>query len=198
MVVRITSENPVTHSPYPNILFTIYEVKNPTFGGKDESTAIYNGKTDENGNAYYEFEIPENYKWTYKINFDYSKMDVPTNDYYMKRAPDFQYLQRGYDNVFDIQILPYFTHIKNINCFDAYDKMRFRTKKLFSQGTPGWSFWDTLYANYFHGCEDKSYPLYKPQDIYIYEVESTKNGILSTYIDTFKAESNLDTFKIYY
>ena len=36
MVVRITSENPITHSPYPNILFTINEIKNPAFSNEEK------------------------------------------------------------------------------------------------------------------------------------------------------------------
>ena len=87
-------------------------------------------------------------------------------------------------------------HIKNINCFDSNDKMRFRRKLLFSNGSPaGWSSWGTLEASYFHGCVNEFSTLYKPQDIY--EVESTKNGLINTYIDTFNIALN-DTLKIYY
>ena len=199
MVVRITSENPVTHSPYPNILFTIYEVKNPTFGGNDQKTEIYSGKTDENGNATYQFDIPENYKWTYEITFDYSKMDVPTNDYYMKRAPNFQYLQRGYDNVFDIQILPYtksYMHIKNISCQNSNDKMRYRINSI-DIGSTGWSIWNSPYnQDYFEGCYDNENSIQSlPSERIVFEMEVIKNNI----IDTFYREPNkINVFELFY
>ena len=202
MVVKITSENPITHSPYPNILFTIYEVKNPTFGGNDQKTEIYSGKTDENGNATYQFDIPENYKWTYEITFDYSKMDVPENDYYMKRAPNFQYLQRGYDNVFDIQILPYakyYQHIKNVNCNGQNDKMRWRSIHQYT-GSGNWSIWHTSYdEDYILGCYDSEVNRYEISDIMITEMEIIKNNIKNNIIDTFYINpTKIDTLKLYY
>ena len=195
-IVDINIINPVTKTGYENVTFSIFEANSSIFGS-GKTTMIYSGKTDVNGKTYYKFDVNKNHR-DYTITFDYSKMLVPENDYDFSYARDNEIITRGAVNNFNFEILPYFSYIKNINCFDENDKMRFRTKHLFSQGTPEWSFWDTLDQSYSYGCKDVSHLLYKPQDIYIYEVESTKNGILSTYIDTFKAESNLDTFKIYY
>jgi len=198
-IVDLSVINPVTKTGYENVLFSIFETKSSVLGS-DKTTMIYSGKTDANGKAYYKIDLHKYYR-SYTITFDYSKMFVPENDYDFSYARDNEWIIRGNVNNFNFEILPYFSYIKNIkniNCFDANDKMRFREKQLFSLGTPEWSLWGTLDQSSFHGCTNESHLFSRPQDIYIYEVESIKNGIISTYIDTFKAENNLDTFKIYY
>jgi len=205
LTIDITCQNPVDGSAFPGVVFKIYEVKDKFSIGlstNQKKELIYTGTTDITGKANYEFDAIKNSKYSYEIFFDYSNMDVPDGEYYLNKTRDFDYLKKNETNMFDFDILPYFSfvqHIKNINCFDSNDKMRFRMKQLFTNGTPEWSFWDTLEQAYFHDCTDEINNLYKPQDIYIYiyEVESTKNGVISTYIDTFYMTA-VDTFKIYY
>jgi len=204
LTVDITCQNPVDGSAFPGVIFKIYEVKDKFSIGlsvNQKKELIYTGKTDINGKANYEFDAIKNSKFSYEIFFDYSNMDVPDGEYYLNKTRDFDYLKKNETNVFDFDMLPYFSfvqHIKNINCFDNDDKMRFRMKIL-NTGSGNWSKWGTTYNHYFHGCIDETNNLYKPQDIYIYiyEVESTKNGVISTYIDTFYMTA-VDTFKIYY
>lgn len=202
LTVDLTCINPVDGSAFPGVIYTIYEVKDKFSMGlsiNQKKELIYTGETDVNGKAYYEFDAIENSKFSYEIYFDYSDMDVPDGEYYLNKTRDFDYLKKNETNIYHFDILPYYSfvkRIKNINCYDTNDKMRFRQKKTHT-GSGDWSFWGTLDQDYFHGCTDMSYLLSKPQDIYIYEVESTKNGIVNTYIDTFKMTA-VDTFKIYY
>ena len=206
MVVDITAVNPITQEPFKGVKFYITEVKDKFSVGLNSNqkrTQIYSGETDANGKAYYEFEVPKKYKWTYEINFDFSQMDMPTGDYHINKGGHFDYLQRNYDNVFDFELMPYtesYTHIKNINCFDSNDKMRYRTKYI-DTGTGNWSIWHTPYnQDYIEGC----YELSSDVDITIserivYEMEVTKNSVTTITIDTFyRAPNVVNAFELFY
>jgi len=168
-IIDINIINPVTKTGYENVTFSIFEANSSIFSS-GKTTTIFSGKTDINGKAYYKFDVNKNHR-NYTITFDYSKMFVPENDYDFSSARDNEIITRGTVNDFNFEILPYFSfiqNIQNIDCFDENDKMRFRQKNLFSQGTPKWSKWGETYYDYLHGCANKTYVLSKPQDIYIY------------------------------
>ena len=45
--------------------------------------------------------------------------------------------------------------------------IRMRQKYIYT-GSDYWLKWDETYNDYSYGCVNKSYPLNKPQDLYIY------------------------------
>jgi len=204
MVVNINAINPVTNTPFKGVKYQILEVE--TIGKglfyttyTEEKKTIHTGETNANGKVNIEFEIFKT-KFDYEIQFDFEHMDVPEGDYELNKGGHFSILYKNEDNNFDFELLPYFSYIKNIqniDCFDENDKMRMRQKYIYT-GSGNWTKWGETYNDYSHGCVNKSYPLQKPQDLYIYEIETTKNGIVTTYIDTFIPTNNIDTFKVYY
>ena len=174
LTVDVTCVNPVDGTAFPGVIYTIYEVKDKFSVGlntNQKKELIYTGETDINGKAYYEFDAIKNSKFSYEIYFDYSEMDVPDGEYYLNKTRDFDYLKKNEANVYHFDIMPYFSFVqsvKNVNCFDSNDKMRFRMKFLHT-GSGNWSSWDTIPQEiYFWGCIDEINNLYKPQDIYIY------------------------------
>ena len=197
-IIDINIINPVTKTGYENVTFSIFEANSSIFSS-GKTTTIFSGKTDINGKAYYKFDVNKNHR-NYTITFDYSKMFVPENDYDFSSARDNEIITRGTVNKFDFEILPYFSfiqNIQNIQCFDSSDKMRFRQKFVYT-GSGNWSFWDTIPQEvYFWGCTNETNSYFKPQDKYIYEVETTKNGIVNSFIDTFVI-NGIDTFNIHY
>ena len=87
-------------------------------------------------------------------------------------------------------------HYKNVNCFDASDRFRFRFKRLYATTSVGWSSWT---IDQF-GCYELVYNYDGAyEDLLIYEYEVERNGITNTYLDTFYINPNsIDTLKIFY
>jgi len=201
MVINVNAINPVTNTPFKGVKYQIKEVEstsNGVSGINEDKTIILNGETNANGKVNVEFEIFKN-KFDYEIQFDFEHMDVPEGDYELVKGGHFSNLYKNEGNNFDFELVPYcsFTeHVLNLNCYDANDKMRIRFKFLFT-GSGNWSFWGTDEINYTHGCADITKNHYEPQDKYIYEVETTKNGIVNSFIDTFVI-NGIDTFNIHY
>ena len=205
LTVDVTCVNPVDGSAFPGVVYTIYEVKDKFSVGlntNQKKELIYTGETDINGKAYYEFDAIKNSKFSYEIYFDYSEMDVPDGEYYLNKTRDFDYLKKNEANVYHFDILPmgkYVQHIKNINCQGPNDKMRFRVKYPFT-GSGNWSSWGTSDNDYLFGCYNSiSEVVTEPSDYRIYEVEVTRNNVITTFIDTFYIDPTFtDTLKLYY
>ena len=206
LTVDITVENPIDHTPFPGVIYSIYEVKDLFSVGlssNQKKELIYTGETDANGKAYYEFDAIKNAKFNYEIYFDYSEMDVPEGEYYLNKTRDFDYLKKNEDNVYKFDVLPYsesYTHVKNIDCQNFNDKMRYRLKYLYT-GSGNWTKWQSPYAeDFFYGCYENQYAINKnPTDKVIYEMQIIKNGVTTTVVDTFyRAPNTLTVFELFY
>ena len=163
LTVDVTCVNPVDGSVFPGVVYTIYGVKDKFSVGlntNQKKELIYTGETDVNGKAFYEFDAIKNSKFSYEIYFDYSEMDVPDGEYYLNKTRDFDYLKKNEVNVYKFDIFPYgesYTHIKNIDCQNSNDKMRYRFKYLFT-GSGNWTQWQSPYAeDFFNGCYENQY-----------------------------------------
>ena len=109
-------------------------------------------------------------------------------------------------NVLRYEIVPYseyFIHIKNVECQNSNDKMRYRSNSLYTRPNDGFSNWSPnpdLTSGCFEGCYEYISPLRtNPSDTIIYEMEVTRGG--STEIITkkfFRDPSKIDTLKLYY
>jgi len=204
----LTCVNPVDNSTFPGVIYKIYEVKDKfSFGlsSNQKKELIYTGETDANGKAFYEFDAIKNSKFSYEIYFDYSAMDVPEGEYYLNKTRDFDYLKKNETNIYQFDIYPFgesYTHIKNVNCIDSNDKMRYRTNHI-DMNSGYWSNWLSPYnQDYFEGCYDNvpsGTGINLVSERIVYEMQIIKNGITTTVIDTFYREPNtLSVFELFY
>src|SRR5690606_31157824 len=138
MVLEVDAKNPVTGVPISGVKFQIYEIK--FWGGgineqKEESSLYYEGVTDSNGFARFEYNpmIKHGKKGVnYFLYFYYSDNNITAGNYQKLLGPDWLPLT-FYDNYrkIDIHIVPVVNnifHLKNVNCFDSNDKMKYRLK----------------------------------------------------------------------
>jgi hypothetical protein len=192
--------NPVTGEPYVGIPVSVFRSKTKfqivAINKKVDNVIIWEGVTDANGEASCRFKAIINDKYDYLAT-------TPTfsSPKYFYKQPAIGSLKKNQVNELVYEGVGYGIYLskrKNINCFDSNDKMRFRVKTL---DNSNWSLWNWGGGTYLYGCVNTEYTLTEqtPYNIYIYEVEATKNNITTTYIDTFYHDGiGLDTFKIYY
>jgi len=198
--------NPVTNEPYTNMLVRLYEAKKKNNG--IEYKVLFEGKTNQVGIAEFSFKanLTSGYWYKPEINegslghngFDYSVLKQP--------SPSDESVKKDEENFIRYEIVPianYYVHIKNVNCVDVNDKMRYRSNQIFTRPGDGYSIWSpspTLTSGYFEGCYEYVSPLRtNPSDSVIYEMEVTRGGITEVIeLKFFRNPNSIDTVKLYY
>ena len=191
----IKSHIPYTGEPISGVKYSIVEYrskKNSMKLGDIEYTDFkFEGYTNANGLAVISFLPKKNLNYQYIINFDYSNLQFAnyTGSYSLINAPSYDVVRRD-DNQrnYEIRALPHCGmqfKIENVNCFDSNDKMRYKVFHL--EEEPNQEFQNIPYSNYFNGCGQSvnytnSSVLSGHQ---VYQIEVTRNGQVTTYIDTF-------------
>ena len=206
--ISIKAVNPITGDPYPGVKYEIREYEDggsSIFSGSNqtesEDSPILTGETDENGIVEEMFYKKKHSDFGYVIYFDFSDMNVPSGDYKVLNKAHFANLYQDLrKHEYEFEIVPFgdfYIHRKNINCLGPSDKMRYRTKWLYT-GSSNWTDW-TIY-NYFEGCIDEvAGPFSQPSDYRVTEMEIIKNGQTTYQVDTFYIKPGVvDTLKMYY
>ena len=191
---KIKAHIPYSDEPISGVKYTIREYKSKTeltsFGDIEYTDFILEGTTDANGNAAISFAPKKNVKYRYDITFDYSSLHFASysGSYSLIKVPNYVPLSRNDQQDFEIRALPKCGmqfKIENVNCFDSNDKMRYKVYHL--EEEPNQQFQYILYSNYFNGCG--SFVDYTNNDVLsghqIYQIEVTRNNIVTTHIDTF-------------
>lgn len=191
----IKAHIPYSDEPISGVKYTVREYKSKTqltsFGDIEYTDFILEGTTDVNGNAVISFAPKKNMKYHYDITFDYSNLQFASysGSYSLIKVPNYVPLSRNDQPDFEIRALPHCNvhfKIENVNCFDSNDKMRFKTFNM--DEFPNKTF-ETIYtwSNYFEGCavslENTSNDMLSGRKIY--QIEVTRNNVVTTYIDTF-------------
>ena len=190
---KIKAHIPCNDEPISGVKYTIreYQPKKGILGGAEYTDFILEGMTDANGNAAISFAPKKNMKYRYDIQFDYSGMQFAnySGSYSLIGAPNYEPLSRNDQKDYEIKALPHCSmhfKIENVNCFDANDKMRYKT---FNCNEFPYKTFETIYvwSNYFNGCG--SFVDYTNDNVlagyHIYQIEVTRNNQVTTDIDTF-------------
>jgi hypothetical protein len=198
--------NPVTNEPYTNMLVRLYEAKKKNNG--IEYKVLFEGKTNQVGIAEFSFKanLTSGYWYKPEINegslghngFDYSVLKQP--------SPSDESVKKDEENFIRYEIVPiakFLFHVKNISCQGVNDKMRYRSKTLYTRPGDGYSNWSpnsTLNSGYYEGCyESISNTVSHPSDSVIYEMEVTRGGITEVIeLKFFRNPNSIDTVKLYY
>lgn len=197
IIFKIVATITYDGTPIPGIKYKIVEYKNKS---SIFSTAItteatgweMTGETNAQGMASGSFDGVFKSNYNYSIYFDYSSMKIPLSlSDVSVIGPTFDKLNRNaqIDNVYNIRVLPYTSVIakyENINCFDEFDKMRFKSYNLDERG-PCQNLDNTKYSNYYLGCGITAGP-YEFNHVLsgriVRQIEVTRNNVTTTYIDT--------------
>lgn len=207
--------NPVTNEPYSDIEFQIVlNEKVNKFGFKHDQQVevVWTGKTDAQGKVSHSFRAKKNDKYFYIVSFPKFKENpyphdkyVAVNDNYLDYSLDYGGQLAVLKNEVNNKIFRYVEkvslvyHVKNINCLNANDHIRFRYKSIYKTY---WSSWNPIYDfPNSYGCIDYA-SLKRPstQDIYEIEMEVTRNNSMTIIRDTayILGQKEVDTVKIYY
>jgi hypothetical protein len=149
------------------------------------------GFTDASGWARISFLPKKNLDYMYRIYFDYSNIQFPdfSGSYSLINAPAYDIITRKNQRDYEIRALPHcgvHFKIENVNCFDANDKMRFKT--INCDEFPNQSFqYITVWGDYFDGCGIFGDAIFdnRLSGRKLYQIEVTRNNQVTTYIDTF-------------
>ena len=202
--------NPVTNEGYANVKVQITQQEDVTGAfqaeSEYESTIIWEGYTDADGKASYSFKAMKKDKFEYWQSVDNSVLNSSVN--VLLTQPDFMPLIKNEINNKVYKAIKnnvtFVSWIKNINCYNQFDKMRYRKKSLIAFSSD-WGAWspgtnNPFYPNgYFEGCFELG-PNTHTQDIWDVEMEVTKNGITTSLRDTFyiTGQNGTDTLKLFY
>ncbi|MNU69207.1 hypothetical protein D3C71_585900 [compost metagenome] len=190
----IKAHIPYSAEPISGVKYMIKEYRSKKGGGIGEieyTDFELEGTTNANGFAEIAFFPKKKLDYMYRIYFDYSNIQFESYSgaYSLINAPSYDIMTRNDQRDYEIRALPHCSvHIKveNVNCFDANDKMRFKTYNC--DEFPNKTF-ETIYVwgDYFNGCGlffdgtfDDALSGRK-----IYQIEVTRNGQVTTDIDTF-------------
>ncbi|WP_159038471.1 hypothetical protein [Brumimicrobium mesophilum] len=198
--------NPVTNEPYTNMLVRLYEAKKKNNG--IEYKVIFEGKTNQVGIAEFSFKANLTSGYWYKPEINEGSLGVNGIDYSVIKqpSPSDESVKKDEENIIRYEIMPYgefIIHIKNVDCQNASDKMRYRVNQIYTRPYDGFSNWSpspTLTSGYYEGCyESSSNVLVNPSDSIIYELEVTKNNSIELIKLKFHNRPNVvDTMKLYY
>jgi len=198
--------NPVTNTPYKNMLVRLYEAKKTNKGIEYE--LIYEGKTDNQGKAKYSFKAALSGKFWYKSEINEGYLGQNGIDYSVIKqpSPSDENVKKDEENIIRYEIVPYggfIIHIKNTDCQGANDKMRYRVNQLYTRPNDGYSNWSpssTLTSGYYEGCYyDITNVVTNRSDSIVYELEVTKNNITELLEKKFhNSPEVVDTIKLYY
>jgi hypothetical protein len=201
---KLDKKNPIeftikAHVPYSGdhisgVKYSIVEYRAKKGGklGEIEYTDFkLEGYTNASGLAVISFFPKKNLDYMYRIYFDYSNIQFSgsSGDYSLINAPSYDLIDRNNQRNYEIRALPHCNvhfKIKNVNCFDSNDKMRFKTFNM--DEFPNQSFqYISVWSNYFNGCavnlENTTNDMLSGRKVY--QIEVTRNGQVTTYVDTF-------------
>ena len=196
--------NPVTNTPYVGIpvrlILADYRGNSPKY------ETIWEGKTNSQGIAEYKFKGYTNPSFGYLEEAGLTSLGTLGFDYAIVRRPYAGSRPLDELNELRYEIVPYakyIVHIKNVDCQNSNDKMRYRSNNLYTQPNNGFSNWSpnpNLNSGFFEGCFEFVSPLRtNPSDTVIYELEVTKGGNIELMtIKFFRDPSKIDTLKLYY
>jgi hypothetical protein len=191
----IKAHIPYNDEPISGVKYTIreYRSKKELILSDIEYTDFkLEGYTNVNGEAMISFLPKKNMNYRYDITFDYSNLQFAnySGSYSLIRVPTYVPLSRNDQQDFEIRALPHCSihfKIENVNCFDANDKMRFKTFNM--DEFPNQSFQYMLdWSNDFTGCAINLENTTNNDMLSgrkLYQIEVTRNGQVTTYIDTF-------------
>lgn len=192
----IKSHIPYSGEPIKGVKYTIVEYRSKKFSqklGEIEYTDFkLEGYTNANGLAVISFFPKKNLDYMYRVYFDYSNIQFSgsSGDYSLINAPAYDLIDRNNPRNYEIRALPHCSihfKIENVNCFDANDKMRFKTFNM--DEFPNQSFQYMLdWSNDFTGCAVNLENTTNNDMLSgrkLYQIEVTRNGQVTTYIDTF-------------
>lgn len=190
----IKAHIPYSGEPISGVKYTIREYKHKqelVFGDKEYTDFTVEGTTDASGLAIISFLPKKNMNFRYDITFDYSNIQFQNNpgSYSLIGAPTYNIITRKDQPNFEIRALPHCEmhfKIENVNCLDANDKMRYKVFNL--DEFPNQSFeFVNIWSNDFLGCglfgEIVGNNILSGRQIY--QIEVTRNDVVTTYIDTF-------------
>jgi hypothetical protein len=191
---KIKAHIPYNDEPISGVKYTIREYRSKKelmLSDIEYTDFILEGVTDANGNANISFAPKKNMKYHYDITFDYSNLQFAnySGSYSLIKVPNYVPLSRNDQQDFEIRVLPHCSihyKVENVNCFDANDKMRFKTFNC--DEFPNQSFqYITVWGNYFNGCgsffDDTINNMLSGRKLY--QIEVTRNNVVTIYIDTF-------------
>jgi hypothetical protein len=198
--------NPVTAVGYSNVLVRLYEAKKKSSG--IEYSLIYEGKTNNQGRAEYSFKANLNNKYWYSPEINEGSLGVGGIDYLIIKqpSPSVTTVTKDEENIIRYEIVPYakfYRHVKNLNCQGAGDKMRYRSKSIYTSSSGDFTSWSPnsdLNSGYFEGCYEYISSLRtNPSDSVIYEMEVTRNGVTEITTQKFYRDPNsIDTLELFY
>ena len=198
--------NPVTNAPYINLKVRLYEAKATNNGIKYK--LIYEGETDSQGRAKYSFKAALSTKYWYKPEINEGSLGVNGIDYSVIKqpSPSDENVKKDEVNEVRYEIVPYakfYREVKNVNCQGTDDKMRYRSKSIYTSSSAEFTSWSPnpdLTSGYFEGCYEYISPLRtNPSDSVVYEIEVTRNGTTEVTTQKFYRNPNsVDTLKIFY
>jgi len=173
--VTVNCSNPYTGEPFDDVFIGVYESKSNGLFGDPDITLIHEGYP-VNGTWYTEFKARRSSKYTYNY---FATLDI--TKYYKLKLTPFDYLQKGTDEVFEIQVIPkaYLNfHIKNTACFDDNDEIFL--KRDSQTGYQGYS------EVSLYGCQDYTAAEYDfvPTGDWYFEWHVTKDGTTNVFYDT--------------
>lgn len=191
---KIKAHIPYSGEPISGVKYTIreYRSKKELILSDIEYTNFkLEGYTNANGEAVISFPPKKNMNYRYDITFDYSEIQFAnySGSYSLIRVPTYVPLSRNDQQDFEIRALPHCSvhfKVENVNCFDGNDKMRFKTFNL--DEFPNQSFqYITVWGDYFDGCGIFGDAIFEDRlsGRKLYQIEVTRNGQVTTYIDTF-------------
>ncbi|SFT84684.1 hypothetical protein SAMN05216474_2661 [Lishizhenia tianjinensis] len=200
--------NPVTLEEFEGVQVKIYRMKSYILPKESKMELVWEGYTDASGRASYVFNAADKAKYEYIPEVDLSFTEG--KELIFEPSPYYA-ISKDLENILNycvVQKIQWIHHFKNINCFDANDKVRWRFKDLTLGSDNTWSYWfphsgsnSFSPSGYFEGCTDHlTATRVDNQRIFLSQLEVTKND--STYIieDTLRltGENGIDTLKLYY
>ena len=198
--------NPVTNEAFSGIKVSVLQEKNTSsgFNSSSDIEVIWEGVTDAYGKAAYTFKAYNSTKYAYWQTVEQSFYF--NSSLHKVFQPEFLPLNKNEENEIVYKVVKnanMVTWLKNLNCFDQNDQMRWRRKSIVDI-FDDWSVWTPFSTSnniYFEGCYELiSNPHTYKQDIWDVEMEVTKNGITSLVRDTFyiTGQNGTDTLKLFY
>lgn len=200
--------NPVTNEPYAGVKVKVLQDKQ-TGGGLNigaTTETIWEGVTDANGKASHSFKAKNGANFFYWQYVDQNFTQNPNYEFLI--LPEFLPLNKNEVNEVvykTVKKVNFVTWIKNVDCFDQNDKMRYRRKDI-ADIFDNWTYWIPIvgapsYPNgFYEGCFEHTHTYAHTQKIWDIEMEVTKNGVTSIVRDTFyiTGQNGTDTLKLFY
>lgn len=191
----IKAHVPYSGEPISGVKYSIVEYRSKKFSSKlgdiEYTDFKLEGTTNANGIAEISYFPKKNLDYQYIINFDYSNIHFSgSSGYYsLINAPSYDIITRQDHRDYEIRALPHCSvhfKIENVNCFDANDKMRFKTFNM--DEFPNQSFQYIIdWGDYSNGCGIHFEGMFEDRlsGRKVYQIEVTRNNVVTTYIDTF-------------